>query len=146
VSRYRGSLRTPYARAWDVHGTRSNYHKGAVAKATFAKVDHEIWKTLWQWARRRHPNKTAPWTKERYFKSIGNRNWVFAANVTTPDGNPQHPMWGVILDKMNHFVQCSKTCPSIGKASSVSQPPNSRQNDINLQTAADFFCRSLRKG
>jgi RNA-directed DNA polymerase len=76
-------LLNPKIRGW------ANYHKGAVAKAAFAKVDHEIWKTLWQWARRRHPNKTAPWTKERYFKSIGNRNWVFAANVTTPDGKPK---------------------------------------------------------
>jgi hypothetical protein len=43
------------------------------------------------------------------------------------------------LDKMNPFVYCSKTRPSIGKASSASQPPNSRQNDINIQTAPIFL-------
>jgi RNA-directed DNA polymerase len=75
-------LLNPKIRGW------ANYHKGAVAKATFAKVDHEIWKALWQWARRRHPNKTAPWIKKRYFQTIGNRNWVFAASVITPDGKP----------------------------------------------------------
>jgi len=50
------------------------------------------------------------------------------------------------VDKMNPFVYCSKTCPSIGEASSASQQPNSRQNDINLQTAADFFATRCAKG
>jgi RNA-directed DNA polymerase len=73
----------------------ANYHKGAVAKATFAKVDHEIWKALWQWAKRRHPHKTARWIKKRYFLSIGNRNWVFAAGVKAPDGKPKQ-VWLVL--------------------------------------------------
>jgi len=67
----------------------ANYHKSAVAKAAFAKVDHEIWKTLWQWAKRRHPNKNGPWIKKRYFQTIGNRNWVFATKVTAQDGKPK---------------------------------------------------------
>jgi len=77
-------LLNPKIRGW------TNYHKGVVAKATFAKVDHEIWKTLWQWAKRRHPNKSAPWIKKRYFQSIGNRNWIFAANGEVPNGKPKH--------------------------------------------------------
>lgn len=44
------------------------------------------------------------------------------------------------------FCLLFKNRPSIGKASSVSQQPNIRQNDINFQTATDFFCRSSRKG
>jgi RNA-directed DNA polymerase len=76
-------LLNPKIRGW------ANYHKGAVAKETFAKVDHEVWKTLWQWAKRRHPNKGSPWIKERYFKAEGNREWVFATERTTPDGKPK---------------------------------------------------------
>jgi len=49
-------------------------------------------------------------------------------------------------DKMNPFVYCAKTRPGMGKASSASQPPNSRQNNINLQTAADFFAARCAKG
>jgi RNA-directed DNA polymerase len=64
----------------------ANYHKGTVAKEAFAKVDHEIWETLWQWAKRRHPNKGRFWIKDRYFKAEGNRKWVFTADRTTPDG------------------------------------------------------------
>jgi hypothetical protein len=51
-----------------------------------------------------------------------------------------------ISNTFNHFVYCSKTRPSIGKVSSASQQPNSRKNDINLQTAADFFAARCAKG
>ena len=35
----------------------ANYHRHIVAKETFSFIDHEIWKALWQWAKRRHPDK-----------------------------------------------------------------------------------------
>jgi hypothetical protein len=43
----------PKIRGW------ANYHRHAVSKRTFGRVDHHIFSSLWQWARRRHPNKTA---------------------------------------------------------------------------------------
>lgn len=63
----------PMIRGW------ANYHQHVVSKATFARVDHEIWRVLWQWAVRRHPQKSSVWIKQRYFHSVGTRNWVFAA-------------------------------------------------------------------
>ncbi|EPG4091532.1 group II intron reverse transcriptase/maturase, partial [Pseudomonas aeruginosa] len=68
----------------------ANYHQHVVSKATFARVDHEIWRVLWQWAVRRHPQKSSVWIKQRYFHSVGTRNWVFAAATGErfPDGNP----------------------------------------------------------
>ena len=68
----------------------ANYHRHIVAKATFARVDHEIWRTLWQWAVRRHPQKGKGWIRQRYFHTVGTRNWVFAAATEErfPDGNP----------------------------------------------------------
>lgn len=76
-------LLNPKIRGW------ANYHKGAVAKETFSKVDREIFKSLWQWSKRRHPSKGNPWIKERYFKTEGDRVWKFAASVTIPEGEPQ---------------------------------------------------------
>ena len=64
----------PVIRGW------ANYHRHVVAKATFAKVDHEIWTRLWRWACRRHPKKGERWIKTRYFHSEGHRRWVFAAD------------------------------------------------------------------
>lgn len=68
----------------------ANYHQHVVSKETFARVDHEIWRVLWQWAVRRHPQKSSVWIKQRYFHSVGSRNWVFAAETGErfPDGNP----------------------------------------------------------
>jgi RNA-directed DNA polymerase len=74
-------LLNPVIRGW------ANYHQNQVAKETFSKVDHFIWKMLWQWACRRHPNKPRRWIKDRYFKSEGLRNWVFGTMVKTEDGD-----------------------------------------------------------
>ena len=66
----------------------ANYHQHIVCKGIFARVDHEIWCVLWQWANRRHPQKSPVWINNRYFHSVGFRNWVFAVQTgeKRPDG------------------------------------------------------------
>ena len=76
-------LLNPKIRGW------TNYHKGTAATETFSKVDREVWKTLWQWAKRRHPSKGTHWIKEKYFKTEKHRNWIFTANTKDKDGKPQ---------------------------------------------------------
>ena len=68
----------------------ANYHQHIVSKETFAHVDYEIWRMLWQWVVRRHPQKGSVWIKKRYFHAIGTRNWVFAAETGErfSNGNP----------------------------------------------------------
>lgn len=68
----------------------ANYHQHIVAKMTFARVDHEIWRALWQWAVRRHPQKGRTWVKKRYFHTVGTLSWVFATatGAKFPSGNP----------------------------------------------------------
>ena len=73
-------LLNPILRGW------ANYHSHVVAKETFARVDAEVWSMLWRWAVRRHPNKGACWVKEKYLKTRGARNWVFAATEKQEDG------------------------------------------------------------
>ena len=77
-------LLNPMIRGW------ANYHQHVVSKVTFARVDTEIWRTLWQWALRRHPQKGIRWVRNRYFLTAGSRNWVFATATGEryPDGNP----------------------------------------------------------
>lgn len=62
----------PVIRGW------ANYHRHVVAKKIFGWVDFQLWKLLWSWSRRRHPNKGRRWIRKRYFQSIGSRHWVFA--------------------------------------------------------------------
>ena len=67
----------PVIRGW------TNYYRQCCASRTFTKVSHQLWQKLWRWARRRHPNKGRRWVKARYFRRIGNRDWVFGTHRTT---------------------------------------------------------------
>ncbi len=77
-------LLNPVIRGW------ANYHQHCAAKETFNRVDHEIWRSLWRWARRRHPKKSRDWVKKHCFPALRNRAWTFAVKTEkqTPDGNP----------------------------------------------------------
>src|SRR5581483_1427215 len=69
------NLLNPMIRGW------ANYHRHVVAKAMYAEVDHHIWRALWRWARRRHPNKSCEWVRQKYFRTLGHRHWVFATRA-----------------------------------------------------------------
>ncbi len=71
-------LLNPLIRGW------ANYHRHVSSKRTYVAIDDAIFRLLWQWAKRRHPNKPRRWIKEKYFKSVNNRNWVFSGE--TSDG------------------------------------------------------------
>ncbi len=73
-------LLNPILRGW------ANYHRHIVAKRAYGRVDHCLWRMLWRWAARRHPNKSGQWLKQKYFKTEGTRNWVFAATERKKDG------------------------------------------------------------
>ena len=72
----------PKIRGW------ANYHRHVVSKRTFGRVDHEIFSSLWRWARRRHPNKSPRWLKQKYFDRRGNRNWSFFGETCDDEGQP----------------------------------------------------------
>jgi RNA-directed DNA polymerase len=74
------NMLNPKIRGW------ANYHHRVVAKETYAKVDHHIWQALWRWARRRHPNKSCRWVRQRYFRTQDHRHWVFATQTRGYDG------------------------------------------------------------
>jgi RNA-directed DNA polymerase len=70
----------PRIRGW------ANYYRRVVSGAVFSYVDHEIWKALWRWAIRRHPNKGRRWVKEKYFPARAGRQWVFTGAEKGADG------------------------------------------------------------
>jgi RNA-directed DNA polymerase len=70
---------TPKIRGW------GNFYRHVVAKRTFSKLDEKLFRILWKWTKRRHPNKNTLWIKQHYFISKGNQNWVFATT-----GNRKH--------------------------------------------------------
>lgn len=57
----------PIIRGW------SNYYRSCVAKKIFNRMDHQVHYQLFQWARHRHPNRTAGWRFRHYWRCIGKR-------------------------------------------------------------------------
>ena len=55
----------------------TNYHRHIASTQTFEQMNSIVWNQLWQWAKRRHPDKGHKWIAQRYWSKVGNRNWVF---------------------------------------------------------------------
>jgi len=71
----------PLIRGW------ATYHRHVVSKRTFSKVDHALFKALWRWAKRRHPNKSRQWIRAKYFQAVGHRQWNFYGSLKNKEGN-----------------------------------------------------------
>ena len=63
----------PKRRGW------GNSYRHCAAKRAFRKLDHFVWHALWRWAKRRHPNTSAPWVSQRDCRPVGHRQGVCAA-------------------------------------------------------------------
>jgi len=79
-------LLKPVSRGW------APYHRHDARKTTFGAVDAAIFTGLWQWARRRHPQKNKSWVKEKDCHPQGNRRWVFSGTDVDAKGHPR-PVW-----------------------------------------------------
>ena len=61
----------PKIRGW------CNYYKTVCSKKTFSKVYHLLNYRLLAWGFRRHSNKPKHWVVRKYWKTVGNDNWIF---------------------------------------------------------------------
>jgi RNA-directed DNA polymerase len=66
----------------------ANYHRHVVSKRIFSKVDYAIFTSLWQWARRKHPTKSARWIQQKYWGHHQGWNWCFFGVTQAADGKP----------------------------------------------------------
>ncbi len=62
----------PIIRGW------ANYYSTVVSKETFSYCDKTLYQQLRRWGKFRHPNKSLKWVHNKYWNSIGTRNWVFS--------------------------------------------------------------------
>ena len=72
----------PVVRGWAL------FHRHCVAAQVYKWVDAQLFHYVWHWARRRHPDKRCDWTKRRYFRTLGKRDWVFM-----PPGKESEPLF-----------------------------------------------------
>ncbi|WP_431068135.1 group II intron reverse transcriptase/maturase [Ralstonia holmesii] len=74
-------LLNPILRGW------AQYHSPVVAKSTFTRVEHDLFRALWRWAKRRHPKKSPDWVRKKYFTATGERARVFGTTIEEDDGS-----------------------------------------------------------
>jgi len=55
----------------------TNYYRCGASSKTFQRVDDQIFQKLWQWAKRRHPQKGKRWIANKYFHFYKTRRWRF---------------------------------------------------------------------
>jgi RNA-directed DNA polymerase len=117
----------PIIRGW------AQYHQHVVSKRVFADVDWALFQAIWRWAIRRHPQKGKRWVKDKYFKRVGTRDWVFfgdhegkewrlfsASRIPIKrhikikaDANPYDPTWELYFEErlsrqMEHTLRGSR--------------------------------------
>jgi RNA-directed DNA polymerase len=57
-----------------------NFYRHSVASKTFGYIDSQIFKSLYRWAIRRHPNKSTTWIVHKYFRTKTSLEWKFRGN------------------------------------------------------------------
>ena len=67
----------PKVRGW------CNYQSPWNAGKAYSKLEYLVFRVLWRWAKRRHPNKSNGWIARRYWKSRGGDNWSFSQEDDT---------------------------------------------------------------
>lgn len=60
----------------------AKYYQYTRASEVFSHMDADIWRALWRWAKRRHPNKGRRWILPRYFGHAGPDSWSFRDETT----------------------------------------------------------------
>jgi RNA-directed DNA polymerase len=61
----------PKIRGW------GNFYRHSVASQTFGYIDSQIFKSLYRWTKRRHPNKSTTWIVNKYFRTKVLPEWKF---------------------------------------------------------------------
>jgi RNA-directed DNA polymerase len=67
-----------------------SFFRCLMASRTFRALDSQLFRSLWRWACKRHPDKRSRWLKSKYFRTIG-RRWVFSAKA--PSTNRQQELF-----------------------------------------------------
>ncbi|MCE3238258.1 MAG: ltrA 3 [Gammaproteobacteria bacterium] len=93
----------PKIRGW------GNHYRHVVSKEVFSYVDDSIYRAVARWVKRRHPNQNAEWWRKHYFRSSGNRNWIFSTI------DPKRPGQWIDLFRMG-YIPISRHVKIIAKA------------------------------
>lgn len=114
----------------------TNYHRHIASKETFDRMNYIIWNQLWQWAKRRHPDKGHKWISQRYWSKVGNRNWVFCTK------EQKLRMFSETTIR-RHFMVKLEMNPYLDREYFISRTDRMRQRTPDVQVKLTYFpnCR-----
>jgi RNA-directed DNA polymerase len=64
----------------------ANSQRHVVSGKAFKQLDHLLDNARWQWARRRHAEKTTGWIRQTYFQKPHRHQRIFHADTTNEEG------------------------------------------------------------
>ena len=89
----------PVLRGW------GNYYRHGASKRTFSYVDSEIYRAIWKWACRRHPNKSKKWIVRKYFQT-SSEGWKLKYTTLNRRGDSQPiTLCKVYSIKIDRYIQ-----------------------------------------
>ena len=68
----------PVIRGW------CNYFSICCSKKVFSRLDYLTFWKLWKWGVKRHRNKGKKWIRSKYFRKLGDNEWIFATSGSNP--------------------------------------------------------------
>lgn len=125
-----------------------NFHKHNVSTKAFEYVDFQIWKALWQWAKRRHNNKGKKWIAAKYWHTVGNRTWTYGAKTSFKKDNGENHYEDLIYATNTNIVRFTKIKAAANPFDEVWQQYfEERETDKMLLSlkGRDFLARLFRK-
>lgn len=60
---------------------RCNYQSPWNSSKSYSQLNYLVFRLLWRWAKRRHPNKSAHWRVSKYWRTVGGDRWYFATTI-----------------------------------------------------------------
>ncbi len=78
------AILNPKIRGW------GNYYRHAVSSKTFRYVNHQIFESLYRWAKRRHPNKSVTWIVKKYYRMDNANEWRLHGQTRLKDGRKRY--------------------------------------------------------
>ncbi len=66
----------------------ANYYRTVCSKQVLCYFDSEIWRALYRWVKRRHPNKGRKWIAKRYFNVQGKAAHLTFRGLYCPNTRP----------------------------------------------------------
>jgi RNA-directed DNA polymerase len=118
-----------------------NYYQHGASSRAYHRVGHQLWRMLWQWAKRRHSNKPRRWIAKRYWKTVGQRKWVFAtAEITLRHpGDTKISRWVKVRGRSSPFDSALRDYWADRDQQALASEIASRQK-LTIIKAQDYRC------